>query len=68
MATKTYTTKAGDMWDMIAYTQMGSESYMRELLEANMEWAGYYRLPAGVVLTIPAVEKKTRDNLPPWRR
>lgn len=64
----TYTTKAGDMWDMIAYTQMGSVSYMRELLEANPEWAVYFRLPSGVVLNIPAVEKKTNTNLPPWRK
>ena len=64
----TYTTKAGDMWDMIAHTQMGSVSYMRELLAANPEWADYYRLPSGITLTIPTVEKKTNTNLPPWRR
>lgn len=68
MANRTYTTKAGDMWDLIAHTQMGSVSYMRQLLEANPDWADYFRLPAGVALTIPPVEEKVRNDLPPWRR
>ena len=36
---KTYTTISGDMWDKIAYQQMGSVLYTDKLIRANVEYA-----------------------------
>lgn len=66
--TKTYTTISGDMWDKIAYEQMGSVLYMDKLIKANVKYAALYIFPAGVVLTIPAVEDEPSMELPPWKR
>lgn len=66
--TKTYTTISGDMWDKIAYEQMGSVLYLDKLLKANVEYAALFVLPAGIVLTIPAVENEENLELPPWKR
>ena len=65
---KTYTTISGDMWDQIAYTQMGSVLYTDKLIKANADYATMFVFPAGVVLTIPAVEEKQSMELPPWKR
>ena len=32
-----YTTKSGDMWDQIAYDEMGSSLYTDQLMKANMK-------------------------------
>lgn len=66
--TKTYTTISGDMWDKIAYEQMGSVLYTDKLMKANVKYAALVVFPAGVVLTIPAVEDKENMELPPWKR
>ena len=34
----TYTTVQGDMWDLIAYQQMGNEMYMAILMAANIRY------------------------------
>ena len=65
---KTYTTISGDMWDKIAYQQMGSVLYTDKLIRANVEYASLFVFPAGVVLTIPAVEDRPGMELPPWNR
>lgn len=54
---KTYTTISGDMWDQIAYTQMGSVLHTDKLIKANADYAAMFIFPAGVVLTIPEVEE-----------
>ena len=64
----TYTTKSGDTWDSIAYTQMGSYHYTPQLIEENHKLLKYFRFPAGVVLQIPAPNVKTAATLPPWKR
>lgn len=66
--TKTYTTISGDMWDKIAFEQMGSVLHTDKLIKANVKHAGTYVFPAGVVLTIPAVENAVNMELPPWKR
>lgn len=66
--TKTYTTISGDMWDKIAYEQMGSVLYTDKLMKANVKYAALVVFPAGVVLAIPAVEDKENMELPPWKR
>jgi phage tail protein X len=65
---KTYTTVQGDMWDLIAYQQMGNEMYMGALIDANKKYREIVVFPAGVPLTIPDVATPTSVNLPPWKR
>ncbi len=65
---KTYTTVQGDMWDGIAYAQLGSCAYTDTLMSANMAYRETYIFPAGVVLTIPDVDTTSDDDTqPPWR-
>lgn len=65
---KTYTTISGDMWDQIAYKQMGSVLYTDKLMKANAEYAAIVVFRAGVVITIPEVEDRQNTELPPWKR
>lgn len=66
---KTYTTVQGDMWDSIAYTQLGSVNHTDKLMNANLKYREYYTFPAGIVLTLPDVTESTvSDSLPPWKR
>lgn len=65
---KTYTTISGDMWDKIAYEQMGDVLHMDKLIKANAKYAAIYVFTSGVVLTIPEVETKVNMELPPWKR
>lgn len=64
----TYTTKQGDMWDGIAFDQMGSVYHTSDLIRANMQYHDYFSFPAGVVLEIPEVEQKSPETVPPWKR
>ena len=64
----TYTTKNGDTWDAIAYTQMGSCDYTDELIDANIHLCDIFLFSSGVELTIPDIPETENDNLPPWRR
>ena len=66
--TKSYTTISGDMWDKIAFEQMGSVLHTDKLMKANAKYASTYVFPAGVVLTIPEVEDEEDLELPPWKR
>lgn len=65
-----YTTKAGDMWDYIAWIVYGNEMLMSILLQAeeNRELITTYIFSAGVKVWCPLVagEESTTD-LPPWR-
>lgn len=63
-----YKTVSGDMWDMIAKKEMGSESYTSMLMEANTDYLDIVIFPAGVKLTIPDVEMRRTSILPPWKR
>lgn len=65
---KQYTTISGDMWDKIAYEQMGSVLYLDKLMKANVKHAATIVFRAGVVLTIPAIENEVDMQLPPWKR
>lgn len=64
----TYVTKSGDMWDQIAYKQLGSTSYTDQLINANMEHRETYLFQSGVVLTLPEIKKTANNLLPPWKR
>lgn len=68
---KTYTTVQGDMWDSIAYGQLGSVSYTNQLLRLNLQYHDIYIFPAGIVLELPEVDVTTDTAaaaLPPWKQ
>lgn len=64
-----YTTKAGDMWDEIAFKVYGSCSYTSKLIKANPDYAKTYLFQAGVVLSVPELDSADVDSsyVPPWR-
>lgn len=67
--TKTYTTRAGDMWDSIALSQFGDSFYSNQLVDANQRYSHVVQFSAGIVLTIPDISaNKSQINLPPWAR
>ena len=65
---KTYTTVQGDMWDSIAYKQLGSTSYTDQLMRVNLRYREYYIFPAGIVLTLPEIRESVSSSLPPWKK
>ena len=65
---KTYSTIHGDMWDKIAYTQLGDTAHTDKLMNANLRYREYYTFPAGIVLVLPEIPKSTSDTLPPWKQ
>ena len=66
---KTYTTKNGDTFDLIAFNELGSCNYVEKLINANREHVGTYIFDAGVELVIPDIETEKREKkLPAWRR
>lgn len=64
---KIYTTKQGDMWDLIAFQQLGSCKHTAALINANPRFHDVYFFPAGIELLIPDVESDTASPLPPWK-
>lgn len=65
---KTYTTVQGDMWDSIAHSQLGDVAHTDKLMNANLRYREYYTFPAGVVLTLPEIQKSVGGSLPPWKQ
>lgn len=65
---KTYTTVQGDMWDSIAYAQLGDVAYTDKLMNLNQQYREYFTFPAGVVLILPDPVENVSDTLPPWKR
>lgn len=65
---KTYTTIQGDMWDKIAYTQLGDTAHTDKLMNANLRYREYYTFPAGIVLVLPEIPENTINSLPPWKQ
>ncbi|MBR4153366.1 MAG: tail protein X [Selenomonadaceae bacterium] len=65
----TYTTCAGDQWDLISYKVYGTEKYVVELLRANPDYSDVFIFGANEEIKIPdiAPENKT-SKLPPWKR
>lgn len=65
---KTYTTVQGDMWDSIAFAQMGDVAYTNDLMRLNQQYLDCYVFPAGVVLVLPEPVENVSGNLPPWKQ
>lgn len=64
-----YTTRAGDEWDAIAYREYGDERYMHLLLDANPDHNYTTIFDSGVVLVVPDMPTPAPPStLPPWRR
>lgn len=64
-----YITKSGDTWDIIAYEQLGSCSYVEQLINANRACIGTAIFSAGTKLTLPAINNGGQtSSLPPWRK
>lgn len=62
-----YTTIQGDTWDLIAWKLYGEERRMKELIEANWEYADTLVFSAGANLLVPEVEDEADDDAPFWR-
>ena len=67
---KTYTTVQGDLWDSIAFRQLGSTSHTDRLINANLQHREIYVFPAGIVLNLPEIPDSgsISSNLPPWKQ
>lgn len=65
---KTYTTVQRDMWDSIAYTQLGSVDHTDKLINANLRYREYYTFPAGITLVLPEIKERVGNTLPPWKK
>jgi len=63
-----YITTSGDMWDSIAFSEMGSEMFKDRLMTANRRHRYTYIFPAGVELLIPETVLESEAGLPPWRQ
>lgn len=61
-----YVTSEGDMWDKIAYEQMGSENFMGELIRNNDDLVDVVVFHSGVEINVPEVDD-TQTDLPSWR-
>lgn len=64
----TYVTKSGDVWDLIAYRQLGDCRYTQNLVNANRDHIETFIFRAGVELELPTIEKSKSKELPPWKR
>ena len=65
-----YTTKAGDMWDYIAWKVYGDEFKIDILMSApeNANQLKTTIFSDGVQVWCPKIEEETEsDDLPPWR-
>ena len=65
---RTYRTVQGDMWDLIAHTQLGSDAHVDKLINLNQQYIGYYIFPAGIVLKLPDIQPGTPAIAPPWKQ
>ncbi|MDR2360498.1 MAG: phage tail protein [Oscillospiraceae bacterium] len=63
-----YKTKLGDMWDKIAYEQMGSTEYTDILMNSNAAYSNVYIFSSDIELTIPEVAEPIVGGAPPWKR
>lgn len=68
MSARTYTTRAGDTWDGIAFRTLGAERYMDLLIEDNPEHNYVLIFGSGVAINLPDLPDPARPaSLPPWR-
>ena len=64
-----YTTKEGDMFDMIALNVYNEEKMATTIIEANPDYADVVIFDADIELIIPIVQDTEGiETKPPWRR
>lgn len=64
-----YTTKEGDMFDMIALSFYNEEKMATTIIEANPDYADVVVFDADIELIIPIVQDTEGiETKPPWRR
>lgn len=64
-----YTTKEGDMFDMIALNFYNEEKMATTIIEANPDYADVVIFDADIELIIPIVQDTEGiETKPPWRR
>lgn len=63
----TYKTIQGDTFDGIAYKLWGDEKHMKELIEANLDYADVLIFSPNVELIVPEAEEAP-VLLPFWRK
>ena len=63
-----YTTKAGDMWDYIAWLVYGEERFAEKLMRTteNRELLHIYIFSDGIRVWCPYIEEQENDG-PAWR-
>ena len=68
MNRRRYITVQGDMWDLIAFTQLGDVAHTDKIMNLNQQHRETYIFPAGVELVLPDIDPDSPDTLPPWRQ
>ena len=63
----TYTTSAGDTFDLISYKLFKTCRHTEKLINANRQFVDTVIFEAGVELNVPDVSNQRTTNLPPWR-
>ena len=66
---RTYRTKSGDMWDMIAKEMYDNEMHLSFLMANNGHLLDYFVFPSGIILNIEDLPENIPedDDLPEWR-
>ena len=64
----TYTTIQGDTWDLISFRLLGSEKYMKNLIEANWPLLETLVFSSGTVITVPDLPEESDEDAPFWRQ
>ena len=65
----TYTAKAGDTWDSIAFMAYKIERMAHYVIQANPKFIDVLIFEGGEVMKIPIVDElEDTATLPPWRQ
>jgi phage tail protein X len=64
----TYTTIAGDTFDLAAYKALGDGRYTDKVIKLNPGYREIVTFPAGVTLILPEKTDAPAAGLPPWRK
>lgn len=63
----TYTTVAGDRWDLVAFRMYGSATNFAGIIDANPQVVIDAVLPLGLELAVPVIRKPVAAvPAPPW--
>ena len=66
---ETYHTVLGDMWDSIAFSQLGDVKYTDLIMSANPKYKDVYVFSSGCEIEIHNIQETvTSNDLPPWKK